>query len=174
MVERLSQRGMWKTERRGWRHTGTCPALKAQAAFCFVTAHTVQSTVKIQRDDHVTTSRACVCVMIHINTATVIWKLCTRIHTRGSGVKREGEGGCHKLGFTLWGSWGQPWKKAQSVLNIIICEQLVVQVWGWQTPYSAKVWPGFKTRLIPIKHPITEMTLDCVHSWSLIILFGLT
>lgn len=47
--------------------------------------------------------RACLRVMVHINTATVIWKLCTRIHTWGFGVrgKRREGGSWHKLGFTL-------------------------------------------------------------------------
>lgn len=50
-------------EAQGWQ-TETRPALKAQNAVCFVTIHTVQSTVKIQRDDQVTTGLGCVCVCV--------------------------------------------------------------------------------------------------------------
>lgn len=48
--------------------TGTPPALKAQTAACFVTTHAVQATVKIQRDDRVTTGSACVRALGFIST----------------------------------------------------------------------------------------------------------
>lgn len=88
--------------------------------------HTVQSTVKIQRDDRVTTGLECVrvCVFVrgrgvHINPVAVIWKLCTRIHTwgvRGRTERGRAAGISWALHFEAAG--GSLGRKARSELNV--------------------------------------------------------
>lgn len=55
---------------------GPCSALKAQTAACFVTVSTVQSAVKIQRDDRVTTGIGCAYLSVCVFAVCVCASVC--------------------------------------------------------------------------------------------------
>lgn len=87
----------------GVRADSDPPCHEAQTAVCFVTIHTVQSTVKIQREARVTAGLGCVCVFVcsYRHCGSHLETMHKDSHMGGSWVIGEREGGWHKLGFTL-------------------------------------------------------------------------
>lgn len=94
----------------------------------------------------------CACVLGFISTLRWSFGNYAQGFTHGGFGGEWREGGWHKLGFTLWGGRGQPWKKPQTELSIRLfdfSDQPVAQAWDGQTPHTANVC-GLHLRLVQL------------------------